>query len=241
MSWPSAVTVPEVGVDDAADDVDQRRLAGAVRPEQREDLAAADLEIDVLERLEARCIGLDQIDDGDDRLHAAGIIEKKRIADAMQSVRMSIQRLFPTLVYTARLNGAAALNRRLLPECRQLERDDESGRRWSAKNYPGGYTSYNSASRMHELSPTFAQLKRGLDRHVASFAKSLEFDLEGPRAADDRLLGQHHAAAGRAQPAPASARDDQRHVLRPHAARLRRIEAGRSAARSLHGRAAAEG
>ena len=58
MSWPSTVTVPAVGVDDAADDVDQRRLAGAVRPEQREDLAAADVEVDVLERLEAgRVIG----------------------------------------------------------------------------------------------------------------------------------------------------------------------------------------
>jgi uncharacterized protein (TIGR02466 family) len=82
-------------------------------------------------------------------------------------------------VYTARLNGAAVLNRRLLRECRQLEHDDESGRRWSAQNYPGGYTSYNSASRMHELSPTFALLQRGLDRHVASFAKSLQFDLSG--------------------------------------------------------------
>ena len=92
---------------------------------------------------------------------------------------MSVQRLFPTLVYTARLARGTALNRRLLRECRQLERDDESGRRWSAKNYPGGYTSYNSASRMHELSPTFAQLQRALDRHVASFAKSLEFDLRG--------------------------------------------------------------
>ena len=92
---------------------------------------------------------------------------------------MNVQRLFPTLVYTARLSGAAGLNRRLLRECRQLERDDESGRRWSAKNYPGGYTSYNSASRMHELSPTFALLQRGLDRHVASFAKSLQFDLKG--------------------------------------------------------------
>ena len=29
---------------------------------------------------------------------------------------------------------AVALNRRLLRECRQLERDDEPGRRWSAKN-----------------------------------------------------------------------------------------------------------
>jgi uncharacterized protein (TIGR02466 family) len=92
---------------------------------------------------------------------------------------MTLQSFFPTLVYTARLTGAAALNRRLLHECRQLERDDESGRRWSAQNYPGGYTSYNSASHMYDLSPTFAQLRKGLDRHVASFARSLQFDLAG--------------------------------------------------------------
>jgi uncharacterized protein (TIGR02466 family) len=92
---------------------------------------------------------------------------------------MTLRALFPTLVYTGRLPGGEQLNRRLLRECRQLEQDDESGRRWSAKNYPGGYTSYNSASRMHELSPTFALLARKLDRHVAAFAKSLEFDLAG--------------------------------------------------------------
>jgi uncharacterized protein (TIGR02466 family) len=94
-------------------------------------------------------------------------------------MRMTVRTLFPTLVYTAQLHGAAALNARLLRECRQLERDDDAGRRWSAKNYPGGYTSYNSASRMHQMSPTFARLRTGLDRHVATFAKSLEFDLSG--------------------------------------------------------------
>jgi uncharacterized protein (TIGR02466 family) len=92
---------------------------------------------------------------------------------------MAIQAFFPTLVYAARLQGSEQLNRRLLRECRQLEHDDDSGRRWSAKNYPGGYTSYNSASRMYELSPTFEQLRRKLDRHVAAFAGSLEFDLAG--------------------------------------------------------------
>ena len=66
MSWPSTVTVPAVGVDDAADDADQRGLAGAVGPEQREDLAAPDVEVDVLQRLEARGIGLGQVGDGDD-------------------------------------------------------------------------------------------------------------------------------------------------------------------------------
>jgi uncharacterized protein (TIGR02466 family) len=75
--------------------------------------------------------------------------------------------------------SARSLNARLLRECRQLALDDPSGRRWSAKNYPGGYTSYNSVSRMHQVSPTFADLERKLRRHVRSFARSLDFDLDG--------------------------------------------------------------
>src|SRR5213078_4151650 len=78
---------------------------------------------------------------------------------------MSTQVLFPTLVYQGRLRlrGWRRLNARLLRECRQLRGDDAAGRRWSARNYPGGYTSYNSAHRMH--------------RHVAAFACRLQLDL----------------------------------------------------------------
>ena len=96
---------------------------------------------------------------------------------------MGIQPLFPTLVYQARLHprGARALNVRLGRECRQLRVDDAPGRRWSARNYPGGYTSYSSAHRMHELSPTFATLALELDRHVARFARALELDLSPGR------------------------------------------------------------
>src|SRR5437879_6512171 len=92
---------------------------------------------------------------------------------------MSTQVLFPTLVYQARLRprGWRRLNVRLLRECRQLRVDDAAGRRWSARNYPGGYTSYNSAHRMHRLSPTFASLARELDRHVAALAARLQLDL----------------------------------------------------------------
>jgi uncharacterized protein (TIGR02466 family) len=93
---------------------------------------------------------------------------------------MLTQKLFPTLVYRARLRqtGWQAFNNRLLRECRQLRLDDGGGRRWSAKNYPGGYTSYNSVSRMHQVSPTFAELERRLKRHVRAFSNSLEFDLK---------------------------------------------------------------
>jgi uncharacterized protein (TIGR02466 family) len=98
---------------------------------------------------------------------------------------MTVHRLFPTLVYSVRLTGATArrLNARLLRECRQLSLDDAAGRRWSAKSYPGGYTSYSSAHRMHRMSPTFAALERAIDRHVARFAKALDLDLAGRRLA----------------------------------------------------------
>src|SRR5471032_1445279 len=92
---------------------------------------------------------------------------------------MAIHSLFPTSVYTARLptRTAARINPALLRECRQLRLDDAAGRRWSAANYPGGYTSYSSASRMQTVSPTFAALERALDAHVKRFARSLAFDL----------------------------------------------------------------
>lgn len=94
---------------------------------------------------------------------------------------MATQLLFPTRIYRAQLgaSGARALSARLLRECRQLRADDAAGRRWSARNYPGGYTSYSSAHRMHRLSPTFAALARALERHVARFARELDFDLRG--------------------------------------------------------------
>jgi uncharacterized protein (TIGR02466 family) len=92
---------------------------------------------------------------------------------------MPAHALFPTLIYSARLQGRQwlAFNRQLLRECLQLRVDDASGQRWSAQNYHGGYTSYNSVTRMHQLSPTFATLERRLQRHVRRFAATLDFDL----------------------------------------------------------------
>ncbi len=94
---------------------------------------------------------------------------------------MSLQALFPTLVYKAPLqaSGWKSFNDRLLLECRQYREDDTAGRAWSATRYPGGYTSYGTLSRMHTISPTFGLLERKLRRHVSKFARSLEFDLEG--------------------------------------------------------------
>ena len=92
---------------------------------------------------------------------------------------MTLHALFPTFVYAARLqrNGTAAFNRQLLKECRQLRLDDAAGRRWSAKNYPGGYTSYGSVHWLQRISPTFKALQNKLERHVGAFADAMQWDL----------------------------------------------------------------
>jgi len=86
--------------------------------------------------------------------------------------------LFPTLLYTAALQarGLGAFNRQLLHEIRQLRQDDTAGRRWSATNYPKGFTSYASANRLHRTSRTFAQLERKLAPHLRRFAGALGLD-----------------------------------------------------------------
>jgi uncharacterized protein (TIGR02466 family) len=93
---------------------------------------------------------------------------------------VTIREYFPTLVYGAALQrrGAREFNRQLLKECRQLRLDDAAGRRWSAENYAGGYTSYGSVHRLQGISPTFKTLECKLARHVAAFARAIEWDME---------------------------------------------------------------
>ena len=74
---------------------------------------------------------------------------------------------FPTYIYSEPLQarGLPALNASLAEECRQLRDFDAAGRRWSAKSYPGGYTSYASMNELHRFSSTFAALEKKLLRH----------------------------------------------------------------------------
>ena len=97
---------------------------------------------------------------------------------------MPVESLFPTLIYSAPLaRRVPGLNARLLRECLQLREDDAAGRRWSARRYPGGFTSYGSVHRLHEISPTFDDLRVKLDGHVRRYARALQLDLSGRRLA----------------------------------------------------------
>ena len=94
---------------------------------------------------------------------------------------MAIRALFPTLVYREPLSGPdlSRFDRDLADECRSLAASDAAGRRWSARHYLGGYTSYGSLDRLHLVSSLFARLRKRIDPHVKAFAGALHYDLAG--------------------------------------------------------------
>ena len=88
-------------------------------------------------------------------------------------------KLFPTQIHFAPLKLGARLHEQIHQECYGFRDLDSSGARWSRKNYLFGYTSYGSINKVHRLSSTFMELERLLNRHVRSYARSLEWDLGG--------------------------------------------------------------
>ncbi|HEY0966488.1 MAG TPA: TIGR02466 family protein [Opitutaceae bacterium] len=94
---------------------------------------------------------------------------------------MSLRAWFPTYIYCEPLQprGLDRLNDDLADECARLREFDQAGRKWSEKNYPGGYTSYASMNTLHTFSSTFEALERKLSRHVKAYAKALAMDLRG--------------------------------------------------------------
>jgi uncharacterized protein (TIGR02466 family) len=92
-----------------------------------------------------------------------------------------IKAWFPTFIYSEPLKkaGLERFNADLSKECRSLRDFDKAGRDWSAKNYPGGYTSYASLNELHRFSSTFTGLERTITRHVRAFATALDLNLRG--------------------------------------------------------------
>jgi len=96
---------------------------------------------------------------------------------------MPVRAWFSTFIYCEPLvgSGRAHLNDELADECGRLRESDAAGRRWSAVNYRGGYTSFASMAQLHRVSSTFARLERRITRHVRRFARRLDLDLRGRR------------------------------------------------------------
>ncbi len=95
---------------------------------------------------------------------------------------MKIRRLFATQIGTHDFTTSShkALIRLLLKDTHVLAQTDDIGIRWSKKNYRGGYTSYQSMPKLHELFSTFTRLQNLIDREVKKFSKGQHWDL-GPK------------------------------------------------------------
>lgn len=93
---------------------------------------------------------------------------------------MPIEKLFPTYLYNEKLNSSGAkLRGEILSEAYKFRDIDDEGKKWCKKNYVGGYTSFGSLSNLHEMSPTFSELKKHIDKHVTKFVQTAEMDLAG--------------------------------------------------------------
>jgi len=105
-----------------------------------------------------------------------------------------IDSLFVTRLYRAKLSelGKPIDTGELETTCLSLANDDEAGQTWCEENGYPGYTSYASLDDLPWRFPIFKDLVKVLDKHVASFAKDLAFDLGGKKLQLDSfdLAGQ---------------------------------------------------
>jgi len=90
---------------------------------------------------------------------------------------MTTRTLFATRLYHSKLEAIDAPE--LEASCLSIAEDDDAGQDWCEKNDFPGYTSYASLTDLPWRFPIFKDLVDVLDKHVAAFAKDVEFDLDG--------------------------------------------------------------
>lgn len=100
-----------------------------------------------------------------------------------------IDSLFVTRLYRAAMTefGKAPDAAELAASCLSVADDDEAGQDWCEENDYPGYTSYSSLDDLAWRFPIFEDLTRVLDKHVATFVKDLQFDLDGKAVKLDSL------------------------------------------------------
>jgi len=93
------------------------------------------------------------------------------------------QSLFVTRLY----QGRVAPPRDLEGTCLAIAAEDKAGQRWSREHGYGGYTSYASLNDLPRRASLFADLETAIAKHVAAFARELQFELGGRKLALDSL------------------------------------------------------
>ena len=100
-----------------------------------------------------------------------------------------IDSLFVTRLYRASLSefGKSPDADELEASCLSIAEDDKAGQNWCEENDFPGYTSYASLADLPWRFPVFKDLVKALDKHVAAFAKDLQFDLGDKKIKLDSL------------------------------------------------------
>jgi uncharacterized protein (TIGR02466 family) len=90
---------------------------------------------------------------------------------------MTSRPLFVTRLYQANLSNERGFSAPALADAaRAIAVEDKAGQAWAKANAYGGYTSYASLNDLTRRDSLFDELRRLLDRHVATFARELHLD-----------------------------------------------------------------
>ena len=101
----------------------------------------------------------------------------------------NIDSFFSTRIYRADLRdfGDKIDQGELASTCLSTASDDEAGQKWSDDNNFAGYTSYASLNDLDWRYSIFKDLINILNKHVETFVKDLEFDLNDKKIKLDSL------------------------------------------------------
>ena len=96
---------------------------------------------------------------------------------------------FQTLFVTRLYRNQLPLKRNPVLEqtCLGLAAEDRAGQRWAKEHGYDGYTSYASLNDLTLRASVLVELERDIARHVATFARDAQFELNGRKLALDSL------------------------------------------------------
>src|ERR1700753_449571 len=94
-----------------------------------------------------------------------------------------VMKLFATTIHQGRIGVPQGLE----DTCLAIAVEDTAGRRWSRDHGYGGYTSYASLNDLTRRASIFDELERSIAKHVAAFAREVQFDLGGKKLKLDSL------------------------------------------------------
>jgi len=100
---------------------------------------------------------------------------------------LTMTQMSKSLFVTRLYQGRIAPPRDLEATCLSIASEDTAGQRWSSEHGYGGYTSYASLNDLPLRASLLADLEKAIGKHVAAFARELQFETAGRKPVLDSL------------------------------------------------------